>query len=138
MEHETDQGHVMMCRSGILRGLFLCCLLALLALPPAVSFAQTVSFEAATPFPVGSVPVSVPVSVAVGDFNRLSREARTRQIRPQSGGIRACILGESTAVCQSKSSTAGEKQQGRGAMVARLGAVQPGVIDLQQVNDQAR
>ena len=124
----------MMCRSGILRGLLLCCLLALLALPPAVSFAQTVSFGAATNFPVGSDPFSV----AVGDFNRLSREAQTRQIRPQSGGIKACILGESTAVCQSKSSTAGEKQQGRGAMVARLGAVQPGVIDLQQVNDQAR
>jgi len=29
-------------------------------------------------------------------------------------------------------------QRGRGGMVARLGAVQPGVIDLQQVNDQAR
>src|SRR5881296_3123582 len=65
MEHETDHGHVMRRRSGILRGLLLCCLLAWLAFPPAVSFAQTVSFGAATPFPVGSSPASV----AVGDFN---------------------------------------------------------------------
>src|SRR5437667_1449302 len=65
MEHETDQGHVMMRRSRILRGLLLCCLLALLAFLPTVSLAQTVSFGTATNFPVGSNPFSV----AVGDFN---------------------------------------------------------------------
>src|SRR5438552_676747 len=64
MEHETDHGHVMRRRSGILRGLLLCCLLAWLAFPPAVSFAQTVSFGAATAFPVGITPASV----AVGYF----------------------------------------------------------------------
>src|SRR5437867_1663522 len=65
MKHETDQGHLLMRRSGILRGLLLCCLLAWLAFLPTVSFAQTVSFGAATPFSVGSFPESV----AVGDFN---------------------------------------------------------------------
>src|SRR5438128_978480 len=65
MEHEKDNGHVMRRRSGILRGLLLSFLLALLAFPCVVRLAQTVTFGAATSFPVGSSPRSV----AVGDFN---------------------------------------------------------------------